>query len=52
MPGDQEPAIPGFSVLITILIPNEGLDDSDTDFATQGLNLIPIQHLDFASGIE
>ena len=33
---DQEPAIPGFSVWITIPIPNKGLDDSDTDFETQG----------------
>ena len=32
----QEPAIPGFSVLITILIPKKGLDDFDTDFETQG----------------
>ena len=32
----QEPAIPGFSVSITILIPKKGLDDFDTDFDTQG----------------
>ena len=32
----QEPAIPGFSVSITIPIPNEGLDDSNTDSETQG----------------
>ena len=32
----QEPAIPGFSVSITILIPKKGLDDFDTDFETQG----------------
>ena len=32
----QEPAIPGFSVSITISIPKKGLDDFDTDFDTQG----------------
>ena len=32
----QEPAIPGFSVSITIPIPKKVLDDSDTDFETQG----------------
>ena len=34
--GNQEPAIPGFSVSITILIPKKGLDDFDTDYDTQG----------------